>query len=365
MNEEDTMGDIYEKVRQRLDMFPQGFPKTASGVELEIIRRLFTPEEGEIMLALRPFPEPASVVAARISRDAEEMGTRLYEMSKKGLIMRVRTPDGKILYALVPWIVGIWEFQLKNLGPEFVRLKERYAEEGMIPERRKTKLSGMRTIPVEKEISGATEIQSYEKVSEILNAHTKFAVADCICRKERKIMGEGCDKLMEACMSFGPAADYYIENGLGREITREETMKIIVKAEEQGLVHCSSNQKGPKLFICNCCGCCCGVLRAVNKHNLPTAMAKSDYYAKVDPDTCTGCESCIDRCQVNAIRIQDASATIEKERCIGCGLCVSTCPTESISMVHKEKDDLSVIFPDQIALVQAIGKEKGKTFPFE
>jgi heterodisulfide reductase subunit A-like polyferredoxin len=107
------------------------------------------------------------------------------------------------------------------------------------------------------------------------------------------------------------------------------------------------------------------VLRAVNKHNLPTAMAKSDYYAKVDPDTCTGCESCIDRCQVNAIRIQDASATIEKERCIGCGLCVSTCPTESISMVHKEKDDLSVIFPDQIALVQAIGKEKGKTFPFE
>ncbi len=365
MNEEGTMSDIYEKVRERLDMFPQGFPKTVSGVELEILRRLFTPEEGEIMLALRPSAEPASQIAARVSRDAEEMGKQLYGMSKKGLIMRIRTPDGQILYSLAPWIVGIWEFQLKNLDQEFAKLKERYAEEGMLPERRKTKISGMRTIPVEKEIIGAAEIEPYEKVSEILNVHTKFAVADCICRKERKLMGEGCDKLMEACMTFGPAADYYIENGLGREVNREEARGILLKAEEQGLVHCSSNQKGAKLFICNCCGCCCGVLQAVNKYNIPTAMTKSNYYAKVDPETCTGCESCLDRCQVNAIQVQDGSAKIEKARCIGCGLCISTCPTECISIVHKEKDDLSVIFPDPIALVQAIGREKGKAFPFE
>jgi NAD-dependent dihydropyrimidine dehydrogenase PreA subunit len=332
---------------------------------LEILRRLFSPEEGEIMLALRPSPEPASVVAARVSRDAQEMGKQLYGMSKRGLIMRFRSPDGQILYALVPWIVGIWEFQLNNLNPEFVKLKERFTEEGMIPERRKAKISGMRTIPVEKEIMGTAEVEPYEKVSEILNAHTKFAVAECICRKEKKIMGEGCDKLMEACMTFGPAADYFVENGLGREITREEARAIILKAEEQGLVHCSSNQKGAKLFICNCCGCCCGVLQAVNKYNIPTAMTKSNYYAKVDPETCTGCESCVDRCQVNAIQVQDGSATIEKARCIGCGLCVSTCPTESISIVHKGKDDLPVMFSDPIALVQAMGKEKGKAFPFE
>ncbi len=359
------MADIYEKVRQRLDMFPQGFPKTGSGVELDILRRLFTPEEGEILLALRPFPETVSVIAARLSRNVEEMGNRLYGMSKKGLILRVRTPDGQIVYALVPWIVGIWEFQLNNLDPEFAKLKERYTEEGMIPERKKAKLSGMRTIPVEKEIIGASEIQPYEKVSEILNSHSKFAVADCICRKEKKVMGEGCDKLMEACMTFGPAAEYYIENGLGREITQQEAGQIILKAEKDGLVHCSSNQKGPKLFMCNCCGCCCGVLQAVNKHNILTAMAKSDYYAKVDPDNCTGCESCTERCQVNALRIQDGSATVEKSRCIGCGLCVSACPTDSISLAHKEKDNLSVIFPDPITLIQAIGKEKGKSFPFE
>jgi NAD-dependent dihydropyrimidine dehydrogenase PreA subunit len=359
------MSNIYEKVRQRLDMFPQGFPKTQGGVELDILRHLFTPEEGEIMLSLRPVPEPASAVAARLSLDAEDLGMQLYEMSKKGLILRFRSPDGQLFYFLAPWIVGIWEFQLNRLDRGFVALKEKYAEDGMIPERRKYKLSGMRTIPIEQAVSAATEIESYEKVSEIINAHTKFAVADCICRKEKKIMGEGCDKLQEACMSFGPAAEYYIENGLGREISQKEARAIILKAEEDGLVHCSSNQKGQKLFICNCCGCCCGVLQTVNKHHIPAAMAKSNYYATIDQETCTGCENCVDRCQVHAIRVQDATAVIEKEKCIGCGLCVSACPTESISLARKEKDDLSVIFPDQIALAQAIAKEKGKSFPFE
>ncbi len=358
------MGDIYEKLRERLDMFPQGFPKTASGVELEILRHLFTQEEAEFMLALRPAAENSAVIAERLSRDAHAVGEKLYDMSKKGLIMRIRTPDGQVLYGLAPWIVGIWEFQLNNLNPKFLELKEKYTLEGMIPERKKTKISGMRTIPIEKEIMRTSEVETYEKVSEILESHTRFAVADCICRKERKLMGEGCDKIMEACMTFGPAAQYYVENGLGREITKDEAKEIIRKAEEQGLVHCSSNQKGEKIFICNCCGCCCGVLRNVNKYNIPTAMTKSNYYAKVDPETCTGCETCVDRCQVNAIKVEDGLAVINKGKCIGCGLCGATCPGESISIVQREREEMSEIFPDPIALVQAIGKEKGKPFPF-
>ncbi len=359
------MNDIYERVRQRLDMFPQGFPKTASGVELDILRRLFTPDEGEVMLAMRPFPEPASAIAERLSRNADDLGKELYEMSKKGVIMRTSSPENQILYSLVPWIVGIWEFQLNNLDPEFIRLKEKYTEEGMIPERRKSQLSGMRTIPVEEEIVSSSEIEPYEKVSEILNAHTKFAVAECLCRKTKKILGDGCGKLLEACLVFGSWADYYVENGLGRGISRDEAREIVLKAEEQGLVHCSSNQKGAKVFLCNCCGCCCGVLQAVNKYHLPSAMTKSNYYAKVDAGMCTGCESCLDRCQVNAIRVEDGTARVDKARCIGCGLCASACPAEAISIVHKEKGELSVIFPDPLALVQAIGKEKGKAFPFE
>jgi ferredoxin len=102
----------------------------------------------------------------------------------------------------------------------------------------------------------------------------------------------------------------------------------------------------------------------ITKYNLSTAIAKSNYYASVNKDTCSACEVCVDRCQVKAIQVQNDHAIINKERCIGCGLCVSSCPTQSISMVHKLPEESSVIFPDQTALLQAIGKEKNKEYPF-
>ena len=360
------MASIYERVRERLDMFPQGFPKTKSGVELEILQKLFTPEEAEILLFLRPsLPEPASAIAKRASRDEKQSEEILYGMSKKGLIFRVRPPGQPNLYFLIPWVVGIWEFQLKNLTPDNITLFERYFEEGMVEERRSSKTGGFRVIPVEKEIQGITEIQSYEKVSEIINSNTQFAVAECICRKESRMLGKGCNRLLEACMVFGVAADYYIANGFGREISKEEAREILAKTEEEGLVHCSSNHVGPKMVICNCCGCCCKALGYLTKYNIPTAVAKSDYYAKVNEETCTGCESCLDRCQVKAIQMENDHARIDKDRCLGCGICASSCPTESLSMVHKGPDEISPIFPDQIALLQAVGKEKDKQFPFE
>jgi electron transport complex protein RnfB len=178
-------------------------------------------------------------------------------------------------------------------------------------------------------------------------------------------MGDKCDKLLEACMSFGFAADYYIENGMAREISKEEAKHILLKAEEDGLVHCSSNHKGNKIFICNGCGCHCKALAFITKHNQPGLIAQSNYYAAVDADTCEGCETCTDRCQVGAIEMNDEVASITYDGCIGCGLCVSTCPTGSISMIHKQPDSLSHIFADDHDLMQARAKDTGKAFPFE
>jgi len=359
------MDDVYERLRERLDMFPQGFPKTGSGVELEILQRLFTPEEAEIMLHLRPYPEQVSDISARAERDESKLGEILYDMSKRGLILRLQLPKEQMLYFLAPWMIGIWEFQLNNLDDENIRLYEQYYKEGIVPAARDFKTPLVRVIPIEKEIQGSTEIQPYEKVSEIVESHSKFAVADCICRKEAKMVGDGCDKLMEACMTFGAAAYYYIENGLGREISKEEAKEILLRTEQEGLVHCSSNDSDDKAFICNCCGCCCKALAHLNRYNNPGIVAKSNYYAVLDEDTCTGCETCIDRCQAGATRIEDDRAVIDKQKCIGCGLCVSTCPTDSISMVHKSSDELSPVFSNQMELMQAIGRDKGKVFPFE
>jgi electron transport complex protein RnfB len=243
------MADVYEKLQERLDMFPQGFAKTESGVELEILKRLFTTEEAEIMLGLKPMPEKLADIARRMGRNETELGEMLYDMSKRGLLMRWQSPDKEMYYFLIPWAIGIFEFQLNNLTRENVELYEKFYHEGMVPSWKDRKTGMVRVIPVQKEIEGKTEIQPYERVSQIIESHTRFAVADCICRKIAKMQGHGCDKLLEACMSFGPAADFYIENGIGREITKEEAKQILEKAEESGLIHCSTNKAGTKTFI--------------------------------------------------------------------------------------------------------------------
>ena len=359
------MPNVYEKLRERLDMFPQGFPKTKSGVELEILENLFSTDDAEIALSLRPYPEPVSTIAERMGRDEKELGEILYDMSKRGLILRFKESEQIIHYFLAPWMIGIWEFQVKNLTQDNVKLYEKYYEEGMVPLNKTKNVSGFRVIPIQKEIQDSTEIQPYEKVSEIIDSQTRFAVADCVCRKEAKMMGEGCDKLSESCMMFGFAADYYIENELGREISKEEAKEILLKTEEDGLVHFSSNHADNKIFMCNCCGCCCKALANITKYDNPGLIAKSNYYASVNVETCDGCEACTDRCQVDAIQVEGDHAIISTPKCIGCGLCVSTCPTESISMIHKEPNDLSHIFSNGDELTQASAEDTNKAFPFE
>ena len=289
----------------------------------------------------------------------------LYDMSKRGLILRFKESEEVVYYFLAPWMVGIWEFQVNNLNKDNIQLYEKYYEEGMVPLNKKKKVGGFRVIPVEQEIQDNSEVQPFEKVSEIIDSQEKFAVAECICRKEATMMGKGCDKLLESCMVFGLAADYYIENGHGREISKDEAKQIILKAEEEGLVHHSSNHADGKIFICNCCGDCCKALANITKYDNPGLIAKSNYYAEVDDETCEGCEACIDRCQVNAIEMKDDVAFITHDICIGCGLCVSTCPTGSMSMIHKQPAALSHIYADDSELMMARAEDMGKAFPFD
>ena len=159
------MANVYEKLRERLDMFPQGFPQTKSGVELEILENLFSVDEAEIALILRPFPEPVSTIAERMGRDEKELGETLYDMSKRGLILRFKESEEVIYYFLAPWMIGGWEFQLNRLSPDNVKLYEKYYEEGIVPLNKTKKVGGFRVIPIEQEIQDNTEIQPFERSS--------------------------------------------------------------------------------------------------------------------------------------------------------------------------------------------------------
>jgi ferredoxin len=355
------MDSVYERLRERLDRFPQGYPKTASGVELEILEQLVTPEEAGLLLQLRPFPEAVSTLAGRTGRPVGWLGPVLEDLSRRGVILHVDGSGGEKYYSLMPWMIGIWEFQVKRLTPESVKLYETFYREGLVPQARRLPVAGFRVIPVERAITVRPEVQSYERVSEIVAAQTRLAVADCICRKEAKLAGGGCDRLMEACLVFGDAAAYYIDNGFGREIGRAEALAILDRTEADGLVHFSTNHVGEKGFICNCCGCCCKGLGFLTQHRIATFIAPSRYRAEIDHDRCEGCGACAQRCPVQAIDLSNGGA--DAERCIGCGLCCAACGQEAVHMLQRPGAPPPE-YRNELDLFMAGARARNIEFPF-
>lgn len=339
---------LYEKVREQLDQYSVGFPATPSGIEIKILKKLFTEEEAGMYLDMTMMLETAESVAARTGRKVEAVSALLAGMAKKGLLFR-QSKTGEVRYAAVAFVIGSYEFQLKNMDRELAEMVEAYFQEGFFDFAPGKNIVPLRTIPVQQSIQVDWPVAPYMQAREILKTKEKIALADCICRVQQKFIGHECDKPRAVCLLFGSHADYYVENKLGRYISREEALQVLEVSEEAGLVNQPANMINPG-GMCNCCGDCCGLLRALKKMSNPAQLVFSHYQATVDQDLCTACETCLTRCQMVAIAINDDQvAVVNKDRCIGCGLCVTTCPTEAITLNLKS--------PDQQAIPPAGGRE--------
>jgi ferredoxin len=350
--------DVYERLAQHLDDLPAGFPRTESGVEIRILRRLFTPDDAKLALHLTLIPEEARVIARRAKIPVEQAPRRLEEMVEKGLIFSRHQEDKPPVYMSSPFAVGFWEAQVNKLDRELIQNAEEYSST-YLEHSFWRGLPQLRTIPVGKSISTQTEVMPYERAEELVRAQKTFAVGNCICRQEKRILGEGCEKPEESCMSFGIAAETIVRTGRGRAISQEEALAILHRAEEVGLVLQPANAKDA-LFICTCCGCCCGVLRSLKRYPVPASVVASPFLANLNVDTCKGCGTCVKRCQMEAISLADSKAALDLNRCIGCGLCVSTCPTDSLSLVRKPKAKQPYVPKDIIDTNIKLGKARGK-----
>jgi len=349
--------DIFQRLAQHLDDMPAGYPATESGVELRILRRLFTPEQAELAIHLTLLPEEPRVVARRAGLPVPETAQRLAEMEKKGLIYsRHPRSGGTPKYMNAPFVVGIWEFQVGRLTPELVRDFDEYSPYLM---KVWEKTPQLRTIPIGESIDIKMEIMHYEKAEEIVRSHDNIVVAPCICRQEKQLIHEGCDKPLETCLSFGSGAAYYQRNGLGRPIDQEEALSILDLANDAGLVLQPGNSQKAN-FICCCCGDCCGVLRNLKQHPQPSSVLASAFFAQVDEDLCTSCGICEMRCQMDALDFENFVAEVILDRCIGCGLCVTTCPTEAIVLMRKEEGERLPIPKNSAMTHIQLGRARGK-----
>jgi Pyruvate/2-oxoacid:ferredoxin oxidoreductase delta subunit len=360
------MTEVFARLAKHLDNLPAGFPATESGVELRILKRLFTPEEAAAALGLTMMPEPAAAIAERLAMDAGELEPLLAAMAGKGLIFRI-DKGGSPLYMAAQFVIGIWEYHLNDLDGELIRDVNEYLPHFFQNHYLKHETKQLRVIPVSQEIvskdgltrdgRGENPVMPYEVAEEIIRKQRKIVVSDCICRKEQKMVGKGCDFPMEVCLAFGTGAYYYEKNGLGRSIDQAEALEILEQGREAGLVLQPGNSQRPT-NICMCCGCCCQVLKNLNALEAPAAHVHTNYRASVDADECVACEDCVERCHMNAITV-DATAAVDPQRCIGCGVCLPACPTEALALKVKSEAAPYVPPKNTVETYVNMAKERG------
>ncbi|MHA1318887.1 MAG: 4Fe-4S binding protein [Promethearchaeota archaeon] len=337
--------DQYRELQQHLDKMPVGFPPTESGIEIKLLKHLFTPKQVQIALQLKFIGEPVKNIYRRLKKkdfiaSKEDLEKKLDEMYFKGLIYRVTKKNTDTnFYASAPFVIGMYEFQLNSLTPEFYKNSEKYLNEVYVREEyNKTGIPQLRVVPLDQVVENENLVYNYDNIEQIIeNIGEPIAVMDCICRKGTDLIGNPCKKtdLRETCLTFRRGAVSFIEKGLAREITKEEALKLVEEAKEDGLVLQPGNSISP-MSMCICCGCCCGVLVAQKELPGLSRFFATNFYAEVDQYLCEGCGICEGRCNLGAVHVVENLAQVDREKCIGCGVCVPKCSSGAMNLLSKE-----------------------------
>ncbi len=320
---------VFDRLAAALDRLPNGYPSTDSGVEIRILQKIFSEEEATLAGHLTGTPERPDVIAQRAGLPPSEVTRRLFDLARRGIAW-VEKSQGKVCFRLAPFIVGIYESQMDLVDHEMAHLIEEYMAGGGAAGLMKPQPALQRVLPARGAVK--TEwVLPYDDVRAILLEAKTFNVNDCICRVQQAQLDHVCEYPLHVCLSF---SDKERAPRPG-DVSREDALALLDRCEEVGLVHAVSNVSKGMGYVCNCCGCCCGILRGITAYGIEASIAHANYYAVIDPTFCADCGNCIERCQVKAISEGDGCSVVDVERCIGCGLCVTGCPNDVARLERK------------------------------
>jgi ferredoxin len=327
----------YKRLAERLDALPNGFPATEDGAELRLLAYLFTPEEAKLASQLRLTRETVDEIAARVGGELRTLRKQLKAMVRKGLISFGRTERG-LGYAIMPFAVGFYEAQVDRMDAEFACLFEAYYQQAFGP----TLAVGPkihRVVPVHKSLDADVEVQPYESVAEILASTQAWGVVDCICRKQKALIGEPCEHPLDVCMIFSDTPGAFDGSDTVRALTQEEALHTLHRAAEAGLVHSVSNAQEGLWYVCNCCTCSCAILRGMADLGVANVVARSAFVNQVDEELCIACGLCAESCPFDALAVEDV-AVVDRVRCVGCGVCTLACPEGALSLVRRPEAEV-------------------------
>jgi ferredoxin len=326
--------EVYEKLRELLDRHPTGC--TPAPEIIEILKVFFTAEEARVALGLGFRPFSVADVARRAGTDEGTAQRCLESLADKAVVF-VREKEGSTGYALLPVMPGIFEFPYMKGMSEEMREKLTPLWRSYLPKLGKgfggTETRFSRIIPIQEEVESEPGVLPYQKVYEMIDKARVVGIGTCACRD----MARHCAYPLEACMLLDETCTYLIERGFGRYLSKEEMKEKLRQFDEAGLVHQINNVQQSLTFVCNCCTCCCGLLRMSLEWGNAPVFTSSGFMPEVDADSCNGCGICADeRCPVGAIEVVEEVAVVSQDSCIGCGLCVGGCPEEALRLVKTE-----------------------------
>ena len=349
-------------------------PVPISDTFIEILQILMNEEQGRFVIKV--FKKPSlrfDQIKERIKGeyDDEAINKMLEDLLDGGILSSGMSQSAgvRVYRLLQPW-PGLMEYCLlrgetDEKAVKLAKLWHRFYEEmvegtqkniDMIVKMFEKAPAIDRIVPVEQEVEFGSEIITpYEQASQYIENYDDIAVAHCYCRHEKELIGDPCS--LEApkynCFFFDKSAKHIIDHNFGERISKEDAKKKFKEAEDYGLVHkvfhVHANPEGKIEAICNCCKCCCGPFQLYHMGAIPLNTLTS-YIAKVNDDECIGCETCVEKCPVDAIDIEDAIAQVNDKICIGCGVCAHACPQDPKAL-YMERTGLRkvVIVPKKVS----------------
>lgn len=358
----------YRLLQERLDRNVTGAPDSAA--MRRVLRLLFTPEDAHVA---RQLPQIIALpkLAQKLERDVDDLDVHITSMAQRGLVLDFERNGVRYVMA-APVVIGFFEYTFMRERPDAPM--EEYAEafEDLFDDedfvrsvfRGSTQLG--RSLVREESLLVESEILDWERATHAVESATAVAVSLCPCRNDAQYRGEGCDAPLRTCLTFNGAAITLARSGNAEIISNEEAMGILEEAKAAGLAQTGDNVRDQPSYMCNCCGCCCGMMRSIKRYEIYDGIVPSNWLATIDHEICRGCTKCAKVCPVGAIAIEPTNgkgmrrnwAIVDAGKCLGCGVCHDVCRWEAHGM--EQRDEPVYIPADSMERAALMAIERGK-----
>ncbi|MBU2551301.1 MAG: 4Fe-4S binding protein [Proteobacteria bacterium] len=375
--------DVYTELGKTIDRADTRAPYNP--VLAGILKELYSPQEAELVARMPLAPATFETVRRTTGYDRATLERMLAGLCEKGLVMDLWI-EGDFRYMISPFMIGVYEFTMMRTGPDV----DSKTLAGMFREYLEgddaffkancddgQQVAFLRALPHEEALAprAYTEVLDHEKARVLVESADLTAIGLCSCRHEKVHTGrKECDAPLEICASFGPAADYLIRNGMARRVPKGVILDNLDRARELGLVLETDNVRRNTRFLCFCCGCCCNMLLGLTRYGYPNFVMTSNFMARVDEKTCSGCGKCAAACPIQAIETAPAAGTgtgrtvrpvVDESICLGCGVCGLSCPTGALRLHSRPQ---RVLLPETTfhrVVLQALERDNLQNFLFD